>query len=77
MAAFGPTPPKGPPTRDPTAPARLLDAAAEVALRVERAQRQLDGLECATRRLANALGVPPPGGVPQGSGRPSDDESAA
>ena len=29
-------PPSGPPPRDPTAPARLLDAAAEIGLRVGR-----------------------------------------
>ena len=57
-------PPAGPPPRDPTAPARLLDAAAEVGLRVERAQRQLDGLERAVDRLADATGPPrPPGSV--------------
>jgi O-antigen/teichoic acid export membrane protein len=52
-------PPAGPPPRDPTAPARLLDAAAEVGLRVERAQRQLDGLERAVDKLAEATGTPP------------------
>lgn len=52
-------PPSGPPPRDPTAPARLLDAAAEVGLRVERAQRQVDQLESSLDRLAQAAGVPP------------------
>jgi O-antigen/teichoic acid export membrane protein len=52
-------PPSGPPPRDPTAPARLLDAAADVALRVERAQRNMDGLTSAVDRLAEAAGVPP------------------
>jgi hypothetical protein len=42
----------GPPPRDPTAPARLLDAAADVGLRVERAHRRLDDLERALERLA-------------------------
>ena len=72
------TPPSGPPARDPTAPARLLDAAAEVGLRVERAQRELDGLAGTTQRLADAAGVPArerssqdPEGRPPGGPDPS------
>lgn len=48
----GPPPAAGPPGRDPTAPARLLDAAGEVGLRVERAQRRLDDLSATLDRLA-------------------------
>ena len=51
-------PPSGPPMRDPTAPARLLDAAAEIGLRVERAQRDLDGLSNAVEHLALAAAAP-------------------
>ncbi len=50
-------PPPGPPPRDPTAPARLLDAAADVSLRVERAHRRLDELAGALERLAAAAGA--------------------
>lgn len=52
-------PSPGPPPRDPTAPARLLDAAAEVGLRVERAHRRLDELDIALERLAAALAGAP------------------
>lgn len=52
----GPPPPT-PPGRDPTAPARLLDAAGEVGLRVERTQRRLDDLSATLERLAEQAGV--------------------
>ena len=69
--------PPGPPPRDPTAPARLLDAAGEVGLRVERAQRHLDLLQGTLDRLADVTGVvpPPPGPPPGGAGAPTDRES--
>lgn len=50
-------PPTTPPGRDPTAPARLLDAASEVGLRVERTQRRLDDLSATLERLAERAGV--------------------
>ncbi len=50
-------PPTTPPGRDPTAPARLLDAAGEVGLRTERAQRRLDDLSRTLERLAERAGV--------------------
>ena len=50
-------PPMPPPGRDPTAPARLLDAAGEVGLRTERAQRRLDDLSRTLERLAERAGV--------------------
>ena len=53
------SPPAGPPPRDPTAPARLLDAAGDVSLRVERAHRHLDDLTAALDRLAERAGAPP------------------
>lgn len=58
------SPPPGPPPRDPTAPARLLDAAGDVSLRVERAHRHLDDLTAALDRLAMEAGAGP--GRPQG-----------
>jgi len=67
MAADSPTP--GPPPRDPTAPARLLDAAGDVALRVERAHRHLDDLSSALERLAEEAGA--------GRGRPLPPTPAA
>ena len=51
------SPPAGPPPRDPTAPARLLDAAGDVSLRVERAHRHLDDLSAAIERLAGEAGA--------------------
>ena len=56
MAPESPLPP-GPQPRDPTAPARLLDAAAEVSQRADRAQRNLDELERALERLFAAIGA--------------------
>ena len=53
------SPPAGPPPRDPTAPARLLDAAGDVSLRVERAHRHLDALSAAIERLAGEAGAQP------------------
>jgi hypothetical protein len=53
------SPPPGPPPRDPTAPARLLDAAGDVSLRVERAHRRLDDLSTALERLAGEAGAQP------------------
>ncbi len=61
-------PPSGPPPRDPTGPARLLDAAAEVGLRVERAQRHLDGLSQAVEKLAGSTGHTPAAGPPSAPG---------
>jgi hypothetical protein len=58
-----PGPPGLPPARDPTTPARLLDAAGEVGLRVERAQRRLDDLAATLQRLADRAG--PPAGTPE------------
>ncbi len=55
------SPPAGPPPRDPTAPARLLDAAGDVSLRVERAHRHLDDLSAAIERLAGEAGAQPGG----------------
>ncbi len=51
------SPPPGPPPRDPTAPARLLDAAGDVSLRVERAHRRLDDLTTVLERLAAEAGA--------------------
>ena len=48
-------PPPGPPARDPTAPARLLDAASEVSQRSDRAQRRLEELDIALERLFAAI----------------------
>ena len=53
------SPPPGPPPRDPTAPARLLDAAGDVSLRVERAHRKLDDLSAVLERLAVEAGANP------------------
>ncbi len=67
-------PPSGPPARDPTAPARLLDAAAEVGLRVERAQREVDRLEAAVDQLALSSGAstgPAPNARSRAAGAPS------
>lgn len=68
------SPPAGPPPRDPTAPARLLDAAGDVSLRVERAHRHLDDLNAALDRLAAEAGAQPgrpaapdPGATPAAS----------
>lgn len=44
-----------PPGRDPSAAARLLDAASEVDRRAERARRRVDELEHTLRDLATAL----------------------
>ena len=63
------SPPAGPPPRDPTAPARLLDAAGDVSLRVERAHRHLDDLSAAIERLAGEAGAQP--------GRPAGPTGAA
>ena len=60
------SPPPGPPPRDPTAPARLLDAAGDVALRVERTHRRLDDLSAALERLAAEAGAAPGRPIPPG-----------
>ena len=52
-------PPPGPPSRDPTAAARLLAAASDVGLRVERARNELEWLAHTAGELAGAAGVPP------------------
>lgn len=61
----------GPPPRDPTAPARLLDSAGEVSLRVERAHRHLDDLSAALERLAAGAGAPPGRPIPPGPAGPT------
>lgn len=61
------SPPAGPPPRDPTAPARLLDAAGDVSLRVERAHRHLDDLSAALERLAGEAGAQPGRPTPPGA----------
>ena len=65
-----------PPGRDPSAAARLLEAAAEVDRRAERARRRVDELEQTLRDLADALagheaGLAAPAGAPPAPAAPA------
>jgi hypothetical protein len=67
----------GPIARDPTAPARLLDAAAEVGLLVERAHRQLDALERTALRVIDELSRSPAAAGPAAPPAPDDPSGEA
>lgn len=57
--------PETPPGRDPSAAARLLEAASEVDRRAERARRRVDELEQTLAALAAALASHEAGGAPR------------